>query len=51
MYSKKRKGLYTNIVEELWIEDTKAYEEMLRMSYRTFKFILTEIEQNITAID
>ena len=47
---RKEKGFYTNIVEELRVEDTKTYEEMLRMNYDTFKFILKEIEQDITPI-
>ena len=47
---REEKGFYTNIVEELWVEDTKTYEEMLRMNYDTFKFILKEIEQDITPI-
>ena len=47
---KGEKGFYTNIVEELRVEDTKTYEEMLRMNYDTFKFILKAIEQDITPI-
>ena len=47
---REEKGFYTNIVEELRVEDTKTYEEMLRMNYNTFKFILKEIEQDITPI-
>ena len=47
---REEKGFYTNIVEELRVEDTKTYEEMLRMNYDTFKFILKEIEQDITPI-
>ena len=47
---REEKGFYTNIVEELQVEDTKAYGEMLRMNYDTFIFILKEIEQDITPI-
>ena len=47
---RKEKGFYTNIVEELRVEDTKTYEEMLRMNYDTLKFIPKEIEQDITPI-
>ena len=47
---REEKGFYTNIVEELRVEDTKTYEEMLRMNYDTFKFILKEIEQDISPI-
>ena len=45
---REEKGFYTNIVEELQVEDTKTYEEMLRMNYDTFKFILKKTEQDIT---
>ena len=45
---REEKGFYTNIVEELRVEDTKTYEEMLRMNYDTFKFILKKTEQDIT---
>ena len=47
---REEKGFYTNIVEELRVEDTKTYEEMLRMNYDTLKFIPKEIEQDITPI-
>ena len=47
---REEKGFYTNIVEELRVEDTRTYEEMLRMNYDTFKLILKEIEQDITPI-
>ena len=47
---REEKGFCTNIVEELRVEDTKTYEEMLRMNYDTFKFILKEIEQGITPV-
>ena len=47
---RKEKGFYTNIIEELRVEDTKTYEEMLRMNYDTLKFIPKEIEQDITPI-
>ena len=47
---KDEKGFYTNIVEELWVQDTKTYVEMLRTNYDTFKFILKEIEQDITPV-
>ena len=29
---REKQGFYTNTFAELWIEDTKAYEEMLEMS-------------------
>ena len=47
---REEKKFYRNIVEELRVEDTKTYEEMLRMNYDKFKFILKDIEQDITPI-
>ena len=46
----EEKGFYTNIVEELRVQNTKTYEEMLRMNYDAFKFILKEIELDITPV-
>lgn len=39
---------YTNIVEEIHIEDTKAYNQTLRTSCDIFKFIVTKIDQDTT---
>ena len=50
MDSKERREGVLHIVEELRVKDTKTYEEMLRMNYDTFKFILKETEQDITPI-
>ena len=47
---REEKGFYTNIVEELPVEDTKTCEQILRMNYDTSKFILKETEQDITSI-
>ena len=50
MDKKKRtqKGLYTNIVKELRLEDTGAYKEMMRMNYDTFLTLLSFIEPYIS---
>ena len=47
---REEKGFCTNIVEKLRVEHTKTYEEMLKTNYDTFKFILKEIDQDITPI-
>ena len=44
---RKEKGLF-NVIDELRIEDTAAYREMMRMNYETFKQILDKIEPLIT---
>ena len=41
--------MYANLVQELLIEDTKTYKEMMRMNYNCFKQILKYIEPYITA--
>ena len=39
---------YTNIVRELWCEDSEGFTKMFRMTYDTFESILRVIEQDIT---
>ena len=34
---RKVKGYFTNIIDELRIEDTPSYREMMRMDYEQFK--------------
>ena len=41
-------GYYTNIVQELLLEDTKGFKEMMRMDYKYFKEILNLVEPDIT---
>ena len=41
-------GMYANLVQELLIEDTKTYREMMRMNHQCFKQILQFIEPFIT---
>ena len=40
--------MYSNLVQELRVEDTKTYKEMMRMNYESFKEILAFIEPHIT---
>ena len=40
-------GYYTNIVQELQLEDTNGFKEMMRMDYKYFKEILNLVEPDI----
>ena len=35
---RKEQELYNNLVKELRLEDTKGYNEIMRMSYPSFEF-------------
>ena len=48
---RQEQGLYNNLVKELRLEDTKGYNEMMRMSYPSFEFFLTKIEKDITPME
>ena len=37
----ERLGYFTNLVQELKMEDTQGFKEMLRMSYEDFKKLCT----------
>ena len=45
---REEKGYFNNIVEELRVEDTASYREMMRMDYETFQDILTAITPTIS---
>ena len=45
---REEEGMYANLVQELFVEDTRTYREMMRMSYKSFKKILAFIEAHIT---
>ena len=45
---REEEGLYANLVQELMVEDTRTYREMMRMDYDCFKHILQLIEPYIT---
>ena len=48
---REEEGIYANLVQELLVEDTRTYREMIRMSYESFKKILGFIEPHITPKD
>ena len=48
MKRRAEKGLYTNIVREIAIEDSAGYKEIMRMHYEDFKTLLSYIERDIT---
>jgi hypothetical protein len=45
---RESRGLYTNIVKKLMVEDTAAYREMMRMCYDDFKVLLRVVEPHIS---
>ena len=45
---RNQKGFHTNIFEELRLEDTGAYKEMMRIDYDSFLTILNYIEPHIS---
>ena len=45
---RQTEGMYANLVQELLVEDTKSYKEMLRMDHTCFKKILEYIEPYIS---
>ena len=45
---RNEKGLFSNLVKELSIEDRSAFKEMMRMNYEDFLQVLGYIERDIT---
>ena len=45
---KRREGIFNNNIQELSIEDTAAFKEMMRMFHEEFLHILRSIEKDIT---
>ena len=45
---REEEGMFSNLVQELLVEDTKTYREMMIMNYESFKQILGLIEPYIT---
>ena len=45
---REEEGMFTNLAQELLVEDTRTYREMMRMSYESLKKILGFIEPHIT---
>ena len=48
---RQKQGLYNNLVKELRLEDTKGYNEMMRMKHASFEFLLANIERDITPME
>ena len=51
MKRRQEQGLYNNLVRELRLESTKGYNEMMRMKYSLFQFLLAYIERDITPME
>ena len=45
---REEKGFFSNIVQELTLEDVAGYRDMLRMSRESFMYILQNIEKDIS---
>ena len=45
---REEEGIFSNLIQELLVEDTKTYREIMRMNYESFKQILGFIEPYIT---
>ena len=41
-------GYYTNVVQEVWMEDTDVFKELMRIDFEHFKEILNLIEPDVT---
>ena len=48
---REKEGMYANLVQELLVEDTRTYREIMKMSFESFKKILGFIEPHITPKD
>ena len=44
----KQRGAFSNIIQELCMDDTTSFKEMLRMNYGTFLNLVTVIEPYIS---
>ena len=47
----EEEGMYANLVQELLVEDTRTYREIMKMNFESFKKILGFIEPHITPKD
>ena len=43
--------IYNNLVQELRLEDTKGYNEMMREKNSSFQFLLPNTERDITPVE
>ena len=48
---REKERMYANLVQELLFKDTRTYRQMMRMSYESFKKILSFIEPHIKPKD
>ena len=48
---REEEGMYANLVQELLVEDTRTYREIMKMNFESFKKILGFIEPHITPKD
>ena len=51
MKRRQEQELYNNLVKELRLEDTKGYNETMRMKYSSFEFLPANIKRDITPIE
>ena len=51
MKRRQEQGLYNNLVKELRLKNTKGYNEMMRMKYSSFEFLLENIERDISPVE
>ena len=47
----QKQGLYNKLVNELRLEGTKRYNEVMPMKYFSFEFLLENIERDITPME
>ena len=47
----EEEGMYAKLVQELLVEDTRTYREIMKMNFESFKKILGFIEPHITPKD
>ena len=40
IWRREKEGMYADLVQELLVQDTRTYREMMKMSYESFKKIL-----------
>ena len=51
MKRRQEQRLYNNLVKELTLEDTKGYNEMMYMKCSSFRYLLANIERDITPME
>ena len=51
MKRRQGQGLCNNLAKELRLGDTRVYNEMMRMKYSSFQFLLANIERDVTPVE